>query len=86
MDTSIAPGPSASGPPTNPLADSTHSKQPAAANTRTRLHSEEEEEDETSDTEKPPNKKVRVSIGRNTQVQMIHFIIYILKGTNKRFS
>ncbi|XP_044218950.1 cell cycle checkpoint control protein RAD9A [Thunnus albacares] len=57
MDTSIAPGPSASGPPTPPLADSTCLKQPAAANHRTRLHSEEEEEDETSDTDKPPYKK-----------------------------
>ncbi|CAK6972733.1 cell cycle checkpoint control protein RAD9A [Scomber scombrus] len=57
MDTSIAPGPSTSRPPTTPLADSTCSKQPAAANHRTRLHSEVEEEDETSDTDKPPNKK-----------------------------
>ncbi|KAM7417608.1 hypothetical protein PAMA_017305 [Pampus argenteus] len=57
MDTSMAPGPSSSGPPTPPLADSTCSKHPAATNHRTRLHSEEEEEDETSDTDKPPNKK-----------------------------
>lgn len=57
MDTSIAPGPSASGPPTPPLADSTCSKQPAAANHRTRLCSEEEE-DETANSEGPPNKKV----------------------------
>lgn len=64
MDTSIAPGPSTSGPPTTPLADSTCSKQPAAASHRTRLHSEVEEEDETSDTDKPPNKKVRFSFGR----------------------
>ncbi|XP_044061234.1 cell cycle checkpoint control protein RAD9A isoform X2 [Siniperca chuatsi] len=60
MDTSIAPGPSATGPPTPLLADSTCSKQPAAANHRTRLHSEEEEveeEDETADLDRPPNKK-----------------------------
>ncbi|XP_070769093.1 cell cycle checkpoint control protein RAD9A [Enoplosus armatus] len=60
MDTSIAPGPSATGPPTPPLADSTCSKQPAAANHRTRLHSEEEEqeeEDETANSDRPPNKK-----------------------------
>ncbi|XP_051274974.1 cell cycle checkpoint control protein RAD9A [Dicentrarchus labrax] len=58
MDTSMAPGPSATGPPTPPLADSTCSKQPAAANNRTRLHSEEEEEeDDTADSSKPPNKK-----------------------------
>lgn len=59
MDTSIAPGPSATGPPTPPLADSTRSKQPAAANRRTKLDSEEEEEeDETGDPDRPPNKKV----------------------------
>ncbi|XP_035525699.1 cell cycle checkpoint control protein RAD9A [Morone saxatilis] len=58
MDTSMAPGPSATGPPTPPLADSTCSKQPAAANNRTRLHSEEEEEeDDAADSSKPPNKK-----------------------------
>ncbi|XP_029296965.1 cell cycle checkpoint control protein RAD9A isoform X2 [Cottoperca gobio] len=58
MDTSIAPGPSATGPPTPPLADSICSKQAAAANHRTRLHSEEEEEDdETVDSSRPPNKK-----------------------------
>lgn len=62
MDTSIAPGPSTSGPPRSPLAESTCSKlvdSSAAANQRTRLHSEEEEEeeDETPDTDKPPNKK-----------------------------
>lgn len=57
MDTSIAPGPSATDPPTPPLADSTCSKQPAAANHRTRLYSEEEE-DKTANSERPPNKKV----------------------------
>ncbi|XP_010752252.2 cell cycle checkpoint control protein RAD9A [Larimichthys crocea] len=60
MDTSIAPGPSATGPPTTPLAASTCSKQPAAANHRTRLYSEEEEEEEeeeTADSAGPPNKK-----------------------------
>ncbi|XP_045885644.1 cell cycle checkpoint control protein RAD9A isoform X2 [Micropterus dolomieu] len=62
MDTSIAPGPSARSPPTPPLAASTCSKQPAAANHRTRLHSEEEEEEEeeedgTADSDRPPNKK-----------------------------
>lgn len=57
MDTSIAPGPSATGPPTPPLADSTCSKVPAAANHRTRLYSEEEE-DEAADSERPSNKKV----------------------------
>ncbi len=64
MDTSIAPGPSATGPPTPPLAGSTCSKQPAAANHKTRLHSEEEEEeeDETGDPDKPPNKKVWFSL------------------------
>ncbi|XP_029020903.1 cell cycle checkpoint control protein RAD9A [Betta splendens] len=59
MDTSIAPEPSATGPPTPQLANSTCTKQPAAANHRRRLHSEEEEEeeDETADSDKPPNKK-----------------------------
>ncbi|XP_031718699.1 cell cycle checkpoint control protein RAD9A isoform X2 [Anarrhichthys ocellatus] len=58
MDTSVAPGPSATGPPTPPSADSTCSKRSAAANHRTRLHSEEEEEeDETADSGRPPNKK-----------------------------
>ncbi|XP_041800568.1 cell cycle checkpoint control protein RAD9A [Chelmon rostratus] len=56
MDTSIAPGPSATGPPTPPSANSTCSKQPAAANQRSRLCSEEEE-DETGDSARPPNKK-----------------------------
>ncbi|KAK2849077.1 hypothetical protein Q5P01_008911 [Channa striata] len=61
MDTSIAPGPSATSPtPTPLLANSTCSKQPAAANHRARLRSEEEdeeEEDKTTDSERPPNKK-----------------------------
>ncbi|KAM9357392.1 cell cycle checkpoint control protein RAD9A isoform 2-T2 [Symphorus nematophorus] len=61
MDTSIKPGPSDTGPPTTPLADSICSKQPAAANHRTRQRSEEEEEeeevDETADSAGPPNKK-----------------------------
>lgn len=59
MDTSIAPGPSATDPPTPPLANFTCSKQPAAANHRSRLRSEEEEEeDDTADSDGPPNKKV----------------------------
>lgn len=61
MDTSIAPEPSATGPPTPQLANSTCIKQPAAANQRRRLHSEEEEEEEEVETDashKPPNKKV----------------------------
>ncbi|XP_067373909.1 cell cycle checkpoint control protein RAD9A isoform X2 [Channa argus] len=60
MDTSIAPGPSATSPPTSPLAYSTCLKQPSAANHRTRLHSEDEdevEEDEAAYSERPPNKK-----------------------------
>ncbi|XP_042348667.1 cell cycle checkpoint control protein RAD9A [Plectropomus leopardus] len=60
MDTSIAPGPSATGPPTPPSADYTHLKQtPAAATHRMRIHSEEEEEeeDETDNSGAPPNKK-----------------------------
>ncbi|XP_034739872.1 cell cycle checkpoint control protein RAD9A isoform X2 [Etheostoma cragini] len=57
MDTSVAPGPSAAGPPTTPFADYTCSKQTAAASHRTRLHSEEEEEDKTTDSGRPPNKK-----------------------------
>uniref|UniRef100_G3Q0U9 Cell cycle checkpoint control protein RAD9A n=1 Tax=Gasterosteus aculeatus aculeatus TaxID=481459 RepID=G3Q0U9_GASAC len=56
MDTSIAPGPSGAGPPTPPLSDSLCSKPSAAANHRTRPHSEEEE-DETADSGRPPNKK-----------------------------
>lgn len=79
MDTSIAPGPS--GPPTAPPADSTCSKQPNAANQRTRLHSEEaeeeEEEDETSDTVGPPNKKVWFDFyinGNDTFLREIHFV------------
>nr|XP_046261264.1 cell cycle checkpoint control protein RAD9A isoform X2 [Scatophagus argus]XP_046261265.1 cell cycle checkpoint control protein RAD9A isoform X2 [Scatophagus argus] len=56
MDTSMAPGSSATGPPTPPLADATCSKQPPAANHRTGLYSEEEE-DEMADLEGPPNKK-----------------------------
>lgn len=58
MDTSIVPGPSATDPPTPPLADSTFSKQPAAASHRTRSYSDEEEEDEIANSEGPPNKKV----------------------------
>ncbi|XP_054453190.1 cell cycle checkpoint control protein RAD9A [Anoplopoma fimbria] len=58
MDTSIVPGPSATGLPSPPSADSICSKQSAAANHRTRLHSKEEEnEDETADSGGPPNKK-----------------------------
>ncbi|KAL6117603.1 rad9a [Pungitius sinensis] len=58
MDTSIAAGPSAAGPPTPPLTDSSCSKWTAVANHRTRPHSEEEEEeDETADSGRPPNKK-----------------------------
>uniref|UniRef100_A0A665TCQ7 Cell cycle checkpoint control protein RAD9A n=1 Tax=Echeneis naucrates TaxID=173247 RepID=A0A665TCQ7_ECHNA len=60
MDTSIAQGPSTTCPPTPALAESTHSKEPAAANHRTRKHSEEEEEvaeGETADSGRPPNKK-----------------------------
>lgn len=57
MDTSIVPGPSASGPPTPPLADSLCQKQPAAANHRTRSYSDEKEDDLAS-SERPPNKKV----------------------------
>ncbi|XP_030251861.1 cell cycle checkpoint control protein RAD9A [Sparus aurata] len=62
MDTSIAPGPSATRPPTPPLAVSTYSKQPAAANHRSRLiaeeqEEEEEEEAELADSAGPPNKK-----------------------------
>ncbi|KAG7518552.1 hypothetical protein JOB18_036834 [Solea senegalensis] len=59
MDTSIVPGPSATGPPTPHLAESTYSKQPAAAKHSTNIHSEEEEEeeDEMADSDGPPNKK-----------------------------
>uniref|UniRef100_A0A3Q3LV08 Cell cycle checkpoint control protein RAD9A n=1 Tax=Labrus bergylta TaxID=56723 RepID=A0A3Q3LV08_9LABR len=58
MDTSMAPGPSTTGPPTAPFHKSTCSKQLAAANHRPRLHSEEEEEEEeTEDLDRPPNKK-----------------------------
>ena len=68
MDTSIAPGPSATRQPTPPLAVSTCLKQTVAANHRTRLHSEEEEEeeDETDDSGAPPNKKVPCSFHTNT--------------------
>ncbi|XP_029917623.1 cell cycle checkpoint control protein RAD9A [Myripristis murdjan] len=62
MDTSIAPGTSAAGPPSPPSANHTYSHQPAVACHRTRPHSEdeeEEEEQETDDTERPPNKKFR---------------------------
>lgn len=67
MDTSMAPGPSATGPPTPPLAEPTYSKQPVAASHRTRIHSEEEEEeeeDEPADSDGPPNKKVWFSLIR----------------------
>ncbi|XP_060903998.1 cell cycle checkpoint control protein RAD9A [Labrus mixtus] len=57
MDTSMAPGPSTTGPPAAPFHKSTCSKQLAAANHRPRLHSEEEEEEETEDLDRPPNKK-----------------------------
>ncbi|XP_063732857.1 cell cycle checkpoint control protein RAD9A isoform X2 [Eleginops maclovinus] len=58
MDTSIMPGPSASRPPSPPLVNSTCLNHTAAANHRTRLHSEEEdEEEETVDSCGPPNKK-----------------------------
>lgn len=70
MDTSIAPGPSATRPPTPPLAVSTCSKQPAAANHRSRLiaeeqEEEEEEEAELADSAGPPNKKVWFSFHMN---------------------
>uniref|UniRef100_A0A671V6N0 Cell cycle checkpoint control protein RAD9A n=1 Tax=Sparus aurata TaxID=8175 RepID=A0A671V6N0_SPAAU len=70
MDTSIAPGPSATRPPTPPLAVSTYSKQPAAANHRSRLiaeeqEEEEEEEAELADSAGPPNKKVWFSFHMN---------------------
>lgn len=58
MDTSIASGPPATAPLTPPLAESTYFKQPAAANHRTRIHSDEEEEEEEADSDRPPNKKV----------------------------
>ncbi|XP_068181342.1 cell cycle checkpoint control protein RAD9A isoform X2 [Antennarius striatus] len=58
MDTSIAPGPSSSGPSTHPSDDSTCSKQPAAAKHRRRLtHDDDEDEGETSNSEQPPDKK-----------------------------
>ncbi|KAM8910132.1 cell cycle checkpoint control protein RAD9A isoform 3-T3 [Spinachia spinachia] len=57
MDTSIAPGPSAAGPPTPPLSDSLRSKRSAVVNHKTKPHSQEEEEDETADSGRPPNKK-----------------------------
>ncbi|XP_076595206.1 cell cycle checkpoint control protein RAD9A [Chaetodon auriga] len=56
MDTSITPGPSATGPPTPPTANATCSKQPASAKHRSRPCSEEEE-DERDDSAGPPNKK-----------------------------
>ena len=68
MDTSIAPGPSATCPPTPPLAVSTCSKQPAAANHRSRLIADEEEEEEDAelaDSAGPPNKKVWFSFHMN---------------------
>lgn len=64
MDTSVAPGSSATGPPTPPLADSICLKQTAAASHRTRIHSEEE--DKTTDSGRPPNKKVWFSFHINT--------------------
>uniref|UniRef100_A0A672IXA3 Cell cycle checkpoint control protein RAD9A n=1 Tax=Salarias fasciatus TaxID=181472 RepID=A0A672IXA3_SALFA len=67
MDTSVAPEPLTASPPRPPrpsLPDSTCSKRPAAANHRTRTHSDEGkeedgEEDETVDSDRPPNKKFR---------------------------
>lgn len=56
MDTSMAP--TDAGPPTPPITDPACSKQPTAANHRTRLHSEDEEEEEEDETaQRPPNKK-----------------------------
>ncbi|KAM3867150.1 cell cycle checkpoint control protein RAD9A [Diretmus argenteus] len=57
MDTSVAPGPLATGPPTPPTDSHTYSNQPAATIHRTRPHSEEEEEEEEETDETPPNKK-----------------------------
>lgn len=59
MDTSIAPGPSSTGPPTPPIAASVCLKQPAVGNHRMRLYSEEEDEDGQGTSEGPPNKKVK---------------------------
>lgn len=55
MDTTV--GPSPTGPPTTPLAESTRPKQPAAANHSARLSSEDE--DETAASGRPPSKKVK---------------------------
>lgn len=76
MDTSIAPGPSVTGPPTPPLAKLTSPEALAEANHRTRLHSEEEEEeeeDETNDSYRPPNKKVWFSF--NMQIAVFLFLL-----------
>lgn len=60
MDTSIAPGPSNTGPPPPSLADDTRSKRPAAVSHKARIRIEEaeEEEEETDDLDRLPNKKV----------------------------
>lgn len=61
MDTSIAPGPSNTGPPPPSLADDTRSKRPAAVSHKARIRIEEaeEEEEETDDLDRLPNKKFR---------------------------
>ncbi|KAL3973105.1 DNA cross-link repair 1C protein [Sarotherodon galilaeus] len=61
MDTSIAPGPSNTGPPPPSLADDTRSKRPAAVSHKARILIEEaeEEEEETDDLDRLPNKKFR---------------------------
>lgn len=58
MDTSIAPGPSNTGPPPPSLSDDTRSKRPAAVSHKARILIEEAEEEETDDLDRLPNKKV----------------------------
>lgn len=59
MDTSIAPGPSNTGPPPPSLSDDTRSKRPAAVSHKARILIEEAEEEETDDLDRLPNKKFR---------------------------
>ncbi|XP_042077642.1 cell cycle checkpoint control protein RAD9A isoform X4 [Haplochromis burtoni] len=59
MDTSIAPGPSNTGPPPPSLSGDTRSKRPAAVSHKARILIEEAEEEETDDLDRLPNKKFR---------------------------
>lgn len=73
MDTSIAPGPSNTGPPPPSLSGDTRSKRPAAVSHKARILIEEAEEEETDDLDRLPNKKVCLRFLRRVNRLWIHF-------------